>query len=71
MTVVARSATTVLLDTSPFISFAEAGALIPLAQYLGERAAIVLDVENELRRNAAGRFPALQTLARLAWPAGE
>jgi hypothetical protein len=49
-------ATTVLLDTSPFISFAQAGALIPLAQYLGGRAAILLDVANELRRNAAGRF---------------
>lgn len=70
MTVVARSATTVLLDTSPFISFAEAGALIPLAQYLGDRAAIVLDVANELRRNAAGRFPQLKTLDMLRWPHG-
>ncbi len=71
MTVVARSATTVLLDTSALISFAEAGALIPLAQYLGDRAAIVLDVANELRRNAAGRFPQLKTLDMLRWPPGE
>ncbi len=71
MTVVARSATRVLLDTSPFISFAEGGALIILAQYLGDRAAIALDVDNELRRLATGRFPALQSLDRLAWPAGE
>ena len=71
MTVVARSATRVLLDTSPFISFAEGGALIPLAQYLGDRAAILLDVANELRRNAAGRFPQLKTLDMLGWPPGE
>jgi len=71
VTVVARRATTVLLDTSPFISFAQAGALIPLAQYLGDRAAIVLDVANELRRNAAGRFPQLTTLDMLRWPSGE
>ena len=71
MTVVARDATTVLLDTSPFINFAEAGALIPLAQYLGDRAAIALDVDKELRRNAAGRFPQLKTLDMLNWPLGE
>lgn len=71
MTVVARSATRVLLDTSPFISFAEGGALIPLAQYLGDRAAIVLDVANELRRNATGRFPQLKTLDMLRWPPGD
>jgi predicted nucleic acid-binding protein len=71
VTVVARRATTVLLDTSPFISFAEAGALIPLAQYLADRAAILLDVANELRRNAAGRFPQLKTLDMLRWPPGE
>ncbi len=71
MTVVARGATRVLLDTSPFISFAEAGALIPLAQYLGDRAAVALDVDNELRRNAAVRFPQLKTLDMLRWPPGE
>lgn len=71
MIVVARSATRVLLDTSPFISFAEGGALIPLAQYLGDRAAMVLDVANELRRNAAGRFPQLKTLDMLRWPPGD
>lgn len=71
MTVVARSATRVLLDASPFISFAEGGALIPLARYLEDRAAIALDVDNELRRLAARRFPALQSLDRLAWPPGE
>lgn len=68
---VAGRACRVLLDTSAFISFAEAGALIPLAHYLGDRAAIVLDVANELRRNAAGHFPQLKTLDMLRWPPGE
>ncbi len=71
MRVLARTAARVLLDTRPFISFAQGGALLQLARYLGERAAITIDVANELRRNAAGRFPALQTLDRLGWPPGD
>ena len=71
MIVVARSATRVLLDTSPFINFAETGALRTLARYLADRAAIALDVDNELRRLAVGRFPQLQNLDRLGWPTGE
>lgn len=71
MTPVAGRRTRVLLDTSAFINFAQGGALLPLSAYLGSRAAITLDVDNELRRNAAGRFPALKTLSMLRWPAGE
>lgn len=68
---VARTAARVLLDTSPFISFAQGGALFQLAGYLGDRAAIALDVAEELRRNSAGRFPELKTLDMLRWPPGE
>ena len=71
MIAVAARAERVLLDTSAFINFAEGGALIQLAAYLGRRAAVTLDVEVELRRNAAGRFPPLKTLAMLKWPPGE
>lgn len=71
MIVVARRATRVLLDTSPFISFAQCGSLIPLARYLGDTAAVALDVALELRRNAAGRFPELKTLDKLRWPTGD
>lgn len=60
-----------MLDTSAFINFANGGALIQLAAYLGNRAAIALDVDRELQRNAAGRFPALKTLGMLKWPPGE
>lgn len=68
---VARTAARVLLDTSPFISFAQGGALFQLAGYLGNRAAVALDVAEELRRNSAGRFPELKTLGLLGWPPGE
>lgn len=71
MTVVARSATRVLLDTSAFISFAEGDALRELARYVGDRAAIALDVDKELGRLARGRFPQLQNLERLGWPTGD
>lgn len=71
MTVVARNATRILLDTSAFINFVEAGALRELAQYLGASAAVTLDVNKELGRLAGGHFPQLQNLERLGWPAGE
>ena len=62
----ARTTARVLLDTSPFISFAQGGALFQLAGYLGNRAAITLDVAEELRRNSTGRFPELKTPGFLA-----
>lgn len=68
---VAGRAERVLLDTSAFINFADGGALFQLSAYLGRRAAVTLDVDVELRRNAAGRFPALKTLGMLKWPTGE
>jgi hypothetical protein len=68
---VARRAAQVLLDTSAFINFAEGGALFQLASYLGAPAAVVLDVDVEIRRNASGQFPALKTLGLLNWPSGE
>lgn len=68
---VARTAARVLLDTSPFVSFAQGGALFQVAGYLGDRAAIALDVAEELLRNSTGRFPELKTLAMLRWPPGE
>lgn len=71
MTAVARDAERVLLDTSVFVNFADAGMLIPLASYLGPRAAITLDVERELHRLAGTSRPELATLHRLRWPAGE
>lgn len=71
MITVAGNAKRVLLDTSVFINFAEGGALIPLSAYLGDRAAVALDVHVEIHRNAVGRFPALKTLAMLKWPHGE
>lgn len=71
MIAVAGRAERVLLDTSAFINFAEGGALIQLSAYLGGRAAVTLDVDAELRRNAAGRFPALKTLGILKWPPDE
>ena len=57
MIAVAGRAERVLLDTSAFINFAEGGALFQLAGYLGERAAITLDVDLELRRNAGRAVP--------------
>jgi hypothetical protein len=68
---VASRAERVLLDTSAFINFADGGALFQLAAYLGSQAAVTLDVDIELRRSAAGRFPALKTLGMLKWPPGE
>lgn len=71
MTPVAGRAERVLLDTSAFMNFADGGALIHLSGYLGKRAAIALDVDVQIRRNTAGRFPALKTLGMLKWPSGE
>ena len=48
MTPIAGRAERVMLDTSAFINFANGGALIQLAAYLGNRAAITLDVDREL-----------------------
>ncbi len=68
---VAGKAEQVLLDTSAFINFADGGSLIQLSGYLGTRAAVTLDVDIELKRNAGARFPALKTLGMLRWPHGE
>jgi len=71
VTVVTREAARVLLDASVIVNFADAGMLLPLAGYLGSRAAITLDVERELRRLAGSSRPALATLDRLRWPEEE
>jgi hypothetical protein len=68
---IAGRAERVLLDTSAFINFADGGALFQLSAYLGDRAGVALDVDVELKRNAAGRFPALKTLGMLKWPPDE
>jgi hypothetical protein len=68
---VTRDAERVLLDASVIVNFADGGALIPLTQYLGPRAAITLDVERELNRLAGSSKPALLNLGRLRWPSGE
>jgi predicted nucleic acid-binding protein len=60
----------VLLDSSPFFAFAQAGQLIYLAQYLAKRAFITLEVYAELERNAA-TYADLQTLGRMRWPREE
>ncbi len=39
----------VLLDTSPFFRFAEAGQLLYLARYLGKKAFVTLGVESRQR----------------------
>jgi hypothetical protein len=67
----AGSAETVLLDTSVIVNFADAGMLIPLAHYLGSKAAVTLDVHRELGRLAGSSRPELTTLDRLKWPTGE
>jgi hypothetical protein len=71
VTVVTRDAQRVLLDASVIVNFADTGMLIVLAQYLGSRAAITLDVDRELRRLAGSSRPALATLDRMRWPAGD
>lgn len=71
MTAVARDAERILLDASVIVNFADAGMLLPLASYLGSRAAITLDVERELHRLAGTSRPELATLDHLRWPVGE
>jgi hypothetical protein len=60
----------VLLDSSSFFRFAEAGQLIYLAGYLRQRAYITLEVHAELERNAA-TYNDLRTLDRMHWPPKE
>jgi hypothetical protein len=60
----------VLLDSSSFFVFANAGQLIYLAQYLGKRACITLEVHGELELNA-GTYRDLRTLDRMNWPSKE
>src|SRR5262249_7996378 len=66
-----RDAERVLLDSSVIVNFADAGMLIPLAAYLGQRCAITLDVDREIRRLTATSRPELATLDRLRWPPGQ
>jgi hypothetical protein len=66
-----RDAQRVLLDASVIVNFSDAGMLIPLAGYLGSRAVITLDVDREVRRLAGSSRPALATLDRMRWPAGD
>lgn len=60
----------VYLDSTVFFNFGEAGGLIPLVQYLGERARIVNEVEDELRRNSTfDEYSFLAVLDRInGWP---
>lgn len=67
MTEYTHGAKKVLLDSSPFFRFCQGGQVINLAGYLGTRAYVTLEVEDELRRNAA-RYVDLKTLARMKWP---
>jgi len=57
----------VLLDSSAFFYFCEGGQVISLAGYLGKRAYITLEVDEELRRNST-RYRDLKTLERMRWP---
>jgi hypothetical protein len=70
VTPLARDARRVLFDASPLVHLGQAGLLIPVAGYLGARAAVVRDVHNELVRNR-DRFPDLRALSMLRWPPGE
>lgn len=65
-----RDANVVLLDASAIVSFSEGGSLYHLSVYLGERAAITLDVHRELLRLSHSQFPGLRALERLGWPPG-
>jgi len=71
VTVVTKGADIALLDTSVIVNFADAGALIQLASYLGPKGTITLDVERELNRLMGTSRPRLVTLTRLGWPPGE
>lgn len=71
MTVVTQGVDIALLDTSVIVNFADAGALIQLAAYLGPKGTITLDVERELNRLMGTSRPQLITLTRLGWPPGE
>jgi hypothetical protein len=57
----------ILLDSSPFFYFCEGGQVINLAGYLGKRAHITLEVDDELRRNST-QYIDLKTLHRMNWP---
>jgi hypothetical protein len=69
--VTTRGAPCVLLDASAIVSFSQGGALYHLTVYLGDRAAITLDVHRELVGLSQRRFPDLVALDRLGWPSGE
>lgn len=66
----AAHADRVLLDTSALVSFAQAGQLIYLVRYLGERGTVALDVQVEIQRHQLSRFPELRVLGNLGWPPG-
>ena len=57
----------VLLDAGPFFRFCEGGQILNLAQYLGARAFITLEVRDELVLNAQ-RYVDLRTLQLMRWP---
>jgi hypothetical protein len=62
-----HGATKVLLDSSPFFYFCDGGQVINLAGYLGKRAHITLEVDEELRRKST-QYIDLKTLQRMNWP---
>ncbi|MGB7160175.1 MAG: hypothetical protein WBD40_19060 [Tepidisphaeraceae bacterium] len=57
----------VLLDAGPFFRFCDGGQILNLAQYLGQRAFITLEVKDELERNAQ-TYVDLRTLQLARWP---
>lgn len=59
----------VFVDTTAFVNFAQHSALPWLVKFLGKRARIVDHVQEEIRRNSLGKFPALKMLDQLrGWP---
>lgn len=62
-----RQALAVVVDTSPVVNFARAGALRPLAQYLGTRAIITADVFAELADWAKTYSPIASLLGQAPW----
>lgn len=63
-----------LMDSGPFFRFCEAGKLLELAIYIGERAEVTTDVRSELALRGSSpkphlrTHPGLQNLARLNFP---
>ena len=61
----------VLFDSSAIITFVEAGGIVQLRSYIGDKGAITLDVQQELLRLSQTKFSGLIALDRLGWPPGD